>query len=58
MELNDLLKMHANELDELFKRSPAGTIPSGEAEGRAIIAPGTAISEPLAEFIQYFAWKG
>jgi hypothetical protein len=56
--LDDLLKMPAAELDELFRNSPAGEIPNGEAEGRAIIASGTNISEPLAEFVQYFAWKG
>jgi hypothetical protein len=58
MRIDDLLKHSAAELDELFKKSPAGVIPSGEAEGRAIIAPGTPWSEPLAEFVQYFAWKG
>ena len=58
MKLDDLLKMHAAELDALFKKSPPGKIPTGEAEGRAIIAPGTELSAPLAEFVQYFAWKG
>ncbi len=58
MKLDDLLKMHANDLDALFKKSPAGPIPSGEAEGRAIFAPGTSLTGPLAEFVQYFVWKG
>lgn len=58
MTLDGLLEMSADQLDDLFKRSPPGKIPSGEADGRAIIAPGKTLAGPLAEFIQYFAWQG
>src|SRR4051794_36170537 len=54
----DLLKMTQQELDDLFKGSPAGVIPDGEAKGTAIIAPGTTFSAEIAEFINMFAWKG
>ncbi len=52
------LKMSADELDELFRNSPAGAIPDGEGQGTAIIAPGTAVSDPVAKFVHLFNWKG
>jgi hypothetical protein len=53
-----LMKMSQAELDDLFKASPAGAIPDGEAKGTAIIAPGTVFSPEIAEFISLFAWQG
>lgn len=56
--VDDLLKMQQNELDDLFSAHEAGPIPDGEAEGTAIIAPGTAFSAPMAKMISFFAWQG
>lgn len=53
-----LLTMSQKELDTLFMNSPAGTIPNGEAEGTAIIAPGTPYSQEIAAIINHFAWQG
>ena len=53
-----LLEMSQAQLDDLFKASPPGDIPDGEAEGTAIIAPGTKFSPPIAAFINHFAWQG
>jgi hypothetical protein len=53
-----LLEMSETELDALFRRSPAGPIPDGQARGTALIAPGTTFSEPIAEIINVFAWQG
>ena len=53
-----LLAMSFEQLDELFGKSPAGPIPNGPAEGRAIIAPGTSFSDEIAAIINIFAWKG
>lgn len=53
-----LLKMTAKQLDDLFRQSPPGDIPNGKARGTAIIAPGTAISPVIAEVINIFAWQG
>ena len=53
-----LMKMSQAELDDLFKASSAGPIPNGEAEGTAIIAPGTELEGPAAKFIHFFAWQG
>jgi hypothetical protein len=50
--------MSQQQLDDLFSASPAGDIPDGEAEGTAIIAPGTSFSPEIAELINIFTWKG
>jgi len=49
-----LLAMSSQQLDDLFGSSPAGDIPSGEAQGTAIIAPGTTFSKETAEIISLF----
>ncbi len=41
MTFSDLQGKSQTELDELFKRSPAGPIPDGDSQGEAIICPGT-----------------
>lgn len=53
-----LLKMSQADLDTLFEASPRGPIPDGEANGTAIIAPGTQYSPEIASFINHFAWQG
>lgn len=53
-----LLAMTQTQLDDLFKESAAGEIPNGEAEGTAIIAPGTIYSETIAKVVNHFAWQG
>lgn len=57
-DVEKLLAMSQEQLDDLFKASPAGDIPDGEAEGTAIIAPGTRFSSPIAQVINHFGWKG
>ena len=58
MTATELLKMSQTELDDLFTKSPAGDIPSGEAKGTAIVAPGTTYTQDIADFINHFAWQG
>jgi hypothetical protein len=53
-----LLSLSQSELDALFTKSPVGNIPDGEAEGTAIVAPGTTFSPTLAKFVSHFAWQG
>ena len=53
-----LLTMSQSELDTLFTESPVGSIPDGEAEGTAIVAPGTTFSPTIAQFVSHFAWQG
>ncbi|MCB1875160.1 MAG: hypothetical protein KDH88_04215 [Chromatiales bacterium] len=57
-DVETLLGMTQEQLDDLFKASPAGDIPDGEAEGTAIIAPGTRYSEIIAKVVNHFAWQG
>jgi hypothetical protein len=58
MQLTDLLGRSQAELDALFKLYPAGPIPTGNAEGEAIVCPGTFWSRIIARFVHALAWKG
>jgi hypothetical protein len=53
-----LMKMSQTDLDNLFRASPAGDIPNGQANGTAIIATGTVFSPAIAEMINLFGWQG
>ena len=53
-----LLAMSQEQLDDLFRASPAGDIPNGAANGTAIIAPGTRYCVTIAEIINHFGWQG
>jgi hypothetical protein len=57
-DVDRLLTMSQEQLDALFSASPAGEIPDGEAEGTAIVAPGTTYSPTIAKFVSNFAWQG
>src|SRR5438132_7791343 len=56
--VSEMLKMSQAQLDDLFTQSPVGEIPSGEAKGTAIVAPGTTYTQDIANFINHFAWQG
>ena len=58
VDIPQLMKMSQAQLDDLYKASPAGDIPNGEAAGTAIIAPGTELEETAAKFIHLVAWQG
>ncbi|HEY7141965.1 MAG TPA: hypothetical protein VIE44_17860 [Methylomirabilota bacterium] len=57
-DVPQLLKMSQKDLDELFTNSAPGDIPDGEAQGTAIVAPGTTYSENVATLVNHFAWQG
>lgn len=57
-DVEKLMEKSQKELDELFSSVPAGDLPDGEAEGTAIVAPGTTFSPLIARFINSFAWQG
>ena len=57
-DVSQLLKMSTADLDRLFTDSPPGPIPDGEAEGTAIVDPGTARAPEFATLINRFAWQG
>jgi hypothetical protein len=58
MNAAQLLGMNQKALDDLFMASPPGPIPNGQAEGTAIIAPGTVYSTEIAKFVNFFTWQG
>ena len=57
-DVKELFNMSREQLDELFKNSPAGEIPNGETDGTALIAPGTVCTKEIAECLRFFAWQG
>jgi hypothetical protein len=56
--LNDLTSMSQTELDDLFRRSPMGDIPDGDASGTIIAAPGTELEGPIQRLGRWLAWQG
>lgn len=54
----EFLAMSGEQLDEIFRNSPAGEIPRGKTDGTAVIAPGTKISDDIAWFVNHTTWKG
>src|SRR3990167_6040429 len=57
-DVPQLLTMSQAQLDALFTNSPTGAIPNGEADGTAIVVPGTKYSPEIAKFINHFGWQG
>lgn len=55
---NEFLDMPGDQLDEIFRNSPAGEIPNGKTDGTAIIAPGSKMSDNIARFVKHFGWQG
>jgi len=56
--LTGLLGKTQAELDDIFKNHTAGPIPTGNAEGEAIVWPGTFWSGLIARFVHELAWQG
>ena len=57
-DIPHLLQMSQSDLDALFTSSDTGPIPTGQADGTAIIAPGTVYTPEIAAFVSTFAWQG
>ena len=55
---SDLLGKTQAELDDLFRSSPAGEVPRGEAKGTVIVDPGTELSEIAAKVAHAMIWEG
>ena len=56
--LQDLTSMSQSGLDDQFRRSSMGEIPDGDAQGTAIVDPGTDIERPILWFARWLAWQG
>lgn len=57
MTITDLLKMSQAELDALYQRSLAGTIPHGVGKGIAIITPQFRSRQFLALLVRLIFWQ-
>ena len=56
---NDLLDLSSAELDDLFRRSPAGEIPDGDADGKVLVgSENDDVSDNVAWIAKTLAWKG
>ncbi len=49
--------MSREQLDEIYKNAPAGTVPSGDTLGTAIVT-GSFFAKCYAAFARLFAWQG
>ncbi|HZL46716.1 MAG TPA: hypothetical protein VFC28_10855 [Opitutaceae bacterium] len=58
MNFNDLLGKTQSALDEIFSAYAPGPIPQGNAEGEAIVWPGTFWTRLIARFVHDLAWQG
>ena len=58
LDVQDLLRMSNDELEELFRQSPAGEIRNGDADGAVLVAPGTGVSFVAARILRLVAWQG
>ncbi len=58
IDLAALEAMSQAQLDELFRQSPAGDIPDGQADGTVLVAPGTELTGIAAKLIHLLGWKG
>lgn len=57
VEVNKWLTMNREQLDHIYRDAAAGTIPSGDTRGTAIVA-GSMFARSYARFARLFAWQG
>ncbi len=55
--VNQWLDKSREELDEIYRNAEAGTIPTGDTRGTAIVT-GSMFSKTLAQIARAFAWQG
>ena len=56
---NDLLDLSSAELDDLFRRSAAGEMPDGDADGKVLVgSDNDDVSDNVAWVAKTLAWKG
>lgn len=51
------LSLSRDELDQIYKNAEAGTIPSGDTRGTAIVT-GSLLAKSYAAFARLFSWQG
>jgi hypothetical protein len=58
LKTTDLMKMSQAELDELYRNSPVGTIPNGDAKGTVVTVAEVPLGEIPSSLIHAIAWQG
>jgi hypothetical protein len=53
-----IAQMSRGQVEDLFRGAVAGPIPSGDADGTAVMLPGTPVERPLERVVHRVAWKG
>lgn len=53
-----IAQLSADRVDELFSKGEVGQIPDGEADGRAIVWPGSPAEPWIGALVQSLAWQG
>jgi hypothetical protein len=56
--VDKLLGMTRAELEALFRASPAGALPRGEARGTVLVGRGGQLSAEAAKLVHLIAWQG
>jgi hypothetical protein len=57
-DAQEIVDMPQDGVDELFRSSAAGDIPSGEAEGTVIFHPGTHMADVAEKLAHLIVWQG
>jgi hypothetical protein len=58
LDEHDLERLTNDELDDLFRASPAGELPAGVVRGTAYVFNGTLACRIIAKLAYWFAWQG
>jgi hypothetical protein len=56
--VSELLSRSRQQLDDLFRQSPPGPVPTGVTRGTAIVFAGSPLTRPLAAVARALFWKG
>ena len=58
LTLGSLTGMSQARLDEIFRSSPAGRMPDGDADGTVFVAPGTLLEGVVSRVVRALFWQG
>lgn len=58
LDEGDLVRLTNDELDDVFRASPAGELPAGVVRGTALVFNGTLACRIIAKLAYWLAWQG
>ena len=56
--VTEISRMSADEVDQLFRDGEVGQIPDGQADGVAIVRPGSSAEGLMERLVRGIAWQG